>query len=114
MTGHQPLLSMRLRGQHPPFLWVQTSLPANRDWDRYGEHPEVGIGEGDYPELLDLRFAMGLTVIVDGSDPKRVASLGKAFEQAKAKRVICNVDTAGEWPELMSVSDTDGVLTWPK
>lgn len=113
MTGHQPLIAMRLRGQRPPVLWVQTSLQSNRDWARYGERPEIGIEAADYPDLLDLRFAVGLTVLVDGSNPDRVASVGKAFEQV-AKRVICNVDSGGEWPELVSTTDTQGELAWQK
>jgi hypothetical protein len=114
MTGQKPLLEMRLDGRHPSFLWVKTDLPASREWHLQGDQPEIGIEPHDYPELLDLRTAMGSTVMVDGCNAVRVAAVGKAFLNANAARVIVTLDTGGPWPEVVSISDSEGVMTWPK
>lgn len=113
MTGHKPLVEMRMRGQHPPFVWVQTSFEAYPKWRLFGDKPEVGIEAQDYPDLLDLRFAIGLTVLVEGSDAQRVLDVAKAFERAKAKRVIATTDSGGCRPEVVSISDTQGAMNWP-
>ena len=116
MTGHEPIIGLRRAGRLPKagMVWAKTDGTAYRHWHQFGDHAEVGIEAGDYPDLLDLRFASGLTVIVEGTDADRVASVGKAFERAKAKRVIETLNTGGMWCETASVADTLGVLTWPR
>jgi hypothetical protein len=115
MTGHEPIIAMRRRGRLPKAgcLWVKTDLQPNREWHHHDDHAEVGIDAADYPELLDLRYAVGLTVIVEGCMADRVAVVGKAF-QAHAGRVLTTLFSRTVRPESTRLTDTMGVLSWPK
>lgn len=114
MTGQQPIIALRMAKRPIPggCIWVKTDLPAV-PMQFHDDHAEVGIERTDYPDLLDTRFAVGLTVIVEGADADRVASVGKAFER-HAGRVLTTVFDRKPLPESVSIGDTSGVLTWPK
>lgn len=97
-------------------LYVQTDpIKPNREWRQYGEHAEIAIEANDYPELLDLRFALGLRVHVEGMDAQRVEQVAAAFSAAKAARVLTTVFTqvAGRF-EVARLTDTEGIAVWPK
>lgn len=112
MTGHQELIAMRRAGLKPAFAWV-ADFPCKTDWEKWGDQPQICV-HGDTPELEDFRFLVGVTVIVDGQEPSRVDRIAKACA-AHAKRVISNVSMPDHQNclRLTSVTDTDGVLTWP-
>lgn len=117
MIGEKAVFEHRIRGTplRDGALYVHTDLKPDRDWRKYGEHAEIGIEEGDYPELLDLRFAMGLRVHVEGSDPQRVDQVARAFVAARAARVLTTVfERIGGRHEVARLTDTEGILTWPK
>lgn len=107
MTGQDTILAMRRAGRRPDFVWVSDFAQATLD----GLTVRVA---GDTPELLDLRFLVGVTALVDGSDPARVQRIAKACQQV-AKRVIASViQPVNEvrW-ETRQITDTEGALTWP-
>lgn len=103
MTGHERILALRRAGQKPAYVWVSDFSDAMLDGLTVRVH-------GDMPEMLDLRFLVGVTAIVQGDAPKRVERIAKAC-QKHASRVIASVH---EGRKFFSVSDTEGVLTWPE
>ncbi len=59
-----------------------------RDWPEDSAHAEVEIDRTDAPDRLDLRYLVGLTVMVYGYSAGRVNALGDAAERAGAVRVL--------------------------
>ena len=67
MTGHEILLTLRLRGQKPSdvFVMVLDTEPVKRgfmaaeDSINCGGFPEIDISSSDVPNLLDLRCLRG-------------------------------------------------------
>lgn len=101
MTGHERILALRRSGQKPAYVWVSDFADATLDGVTVRVH-------GDMPEMLDLRFLVGVTAIVQGDTAKRVERIAKAC-QKHAARVIASVH---EGRRFTSVSDTEGVMTW--
>ena len=115
MIGDKQVLDHRMRGQVLPdaALYVHTDIKPNREWQRYGERAEVAIEATDYPELLDLRFAVGLRVHVDGRDAQRVDQVAAAFVAAQAARVLTTVyELSNHRAEIVRLTDTEGVMQW--
>lgn len=104
MKGDREILAMRRAGKKPAYVWV-SDLPGPLD----GLTVRVA---GDAPELLDLRFLVGTTVIVEGADASRVDRLAAACKKV-AQRVIASTCTRvrGYW-EVVRVTDSEGVMTW--
>ena len=113
MTGHRELVAMRRAGLKPNYAWI-ADHPCPTDWAKYGDYPQICV-DGDTPELEDFRFLVGVTAIVEGQDPIRVARIATACA-VHAKRVIANVNRqVSEYHrELISTTDTEEVMTWPK
>jgi len=117
VIGDKTIVDMRMAGQAlvRDVIDVYTDIKPSRDWHRYGEVAEVGIEPGDYLDLLDLRFAIGLRVNVHGTDAERVAEVAAAFVRAKADRVIATVfEHVNHRVQIISTTDTQGVLTWQR
>ena len=117
MIGSNLVLESRLRGTplRDAALYVHTDRFPCRDWQRYGEHAEIAVESDDYPELLDLRFAVGLRVHVEGTDAQRVDRVAAAFVAARAARVLTTVFiTTNGWQEVARLTDSEGVMIWPK
>lgn len=88
MRGHLPLLAMRRRGLRPEFITLSAIEPPAWDrWPNLQPFPDVEIEATDSPALLDLRFVVGLPVVVSIDDPQRMRSIVLAAEQAGASRV---------------------------
>lgn len=110
MTGEKAILAMRRAGRKPGFVWVSDFRDAFT-----GDGLTVGV-HGDNPEALDLRFLVGCVAIVEGPDAARVERITKACREAKAARVIASThgrDAQG-FGEVVRVTDTQGVMTWPE
>lgn len=95
MKGADTLVAFRKDGGRPAGVWVSHAADPHKGWslwDKYKGHyryPEVEILPSEVPALLDLRFAIGLTVHVSGMGVyKKAKVLHDAFVQAQAKRVI--------------------------
>lgn len=103
MTGHDHIIRMRRAGRAPTFVWV-SDFP-----DAFLDGLTVRMA-GDTPELADLRFLVGLTAIVEGSDSVRVDRIAKACTAARAQRVIASTHARRD---VVRITDTEDVLTWP-
>ena len=102
MNGHQQLLVMRRAGGYPHAIWVTDGDDRRAvDWHREPNiadgkyHAVVRIDAQDIPEVLDLRWAIGLEVHVCA---ERGASRGRRLHQAlvdaQARRVITSIHGA--------------------
>lgn len=94
MNGHQQLIAMRRTGFVPPAVFVidgPADMNLDNRWtdDLWGSSfAHVRIDERDMPEALDLRFAVGLQVHIDGlRGDERAKRLHDAFVSASAKTV---------------------------
>ena len=117
MRGHEQLLAMRRRGMVPAIVFISCdpdTLGEAGDWQaRTPEMAAVVIEPADQPEMLDLRFLVGLLVKVDGLDAERVERVTQACIEAKAARVIAStVAPAGYGLRITGITDTEGTLGW--
>ena len=108
MTGHDEIRAMRRAGFKPDFVWISDFANCTMD----GKTVRVC---NDVPELLDLRFLVGITAIVEGDNPVRVDRIAKACS-AQAARVIASTHAFdGPYRRVVtSITDTQGTMTWPK
>lgn len=106
MTGHQPIIAMRRAGLKPPYVWIS-------DFDHVPLDGRTVIVAGDTPELLDFRFLIGVTAIVEGRDAARVDRIAAAIQPIAARVVASTFDQAPYYPKVTRVTDTQGVMTWP-
>lgn len=92
MRGHEHIKTMRLQGAVPGLVFVDTDpcqWASWRTWHIETPHnAQVEIELGDFIAGLDLRYARGLKVLVNGSDNDRVKAVGRAFERSGAARVV--------------------------
>jgi hypothetical protein len=93
MRGHEPLLAMRRGGRRPLHVTFTAgpTVTGSDHWSRVPEllpFPEVSVEDRDNLDALDLRFVVGLPVLVDiGPDVERMKRLVLACEAAGAARV---------------------------
>lgn len=107
MNGHQAIIDMRHKGYKPAYVWLQDTGLAPGD-------NAVTLVKTDIPEALDLRFLIGTTVLAESPDKHRLERITRACVQAKAARVIASLYDPKRWSETTEITDTDGVMTWPK
>lgn len=97
MRGHEALLTLRREKKRPRGVWISHS-PTRYclTWNQYADtlpFPEIEILPTESPEVLDLRFVVGLPVHVSGcSDYKKAKKLHDALLAAGAARVTTVVD----------------------
>lgn len=103
MTGDREIREMRRNGLKPSHVWVSDFKDAMLDG------LTVCVA-GDTPEMLDLRFLVGVTVLADSSDPARLKRIASSCEK-HATRVIA---TLSDGRNVLAISDTQGVMTWPE
>jgi hypothetical protein len=108
MRGHQALIELRREKKRPQGVWISHSPSFDcMLWHQNADtlpYPEIEILPNESPEVLDLRFVVGLIVHVSGcSDYKKAKRLHDALLAAKAARVITKVGEVlidsemGEW-----------------
>lgn len=125
MRGHHDLIEMRRKGFIPAYgVEVETDAKSSgwpEQWPQLhawiGVHSPmayVHIGPDERLGLLDLRWAVGLEVRVEGTDSSRVGEVVEAITQAGAARVIGIVFAlrSGGETEAREIIDSGGVLTW--
>lgn len=121
MKGDRQVIEQRMQGQPMPSQCIDVMTDGrkpNPKWRQFGEHAEVSIEASDYPELLDLRFAFGLIVRVEGEETDRVDAIAKAFLKAKAARVMTTVfkRQQNQWGvsfDVVRLTDSAGEMVWP-
>ena len=109
------MIEMRINRRNPKGVWVFHAEDESKSWacwHKYARHdlyPVVEILPAEVPELLDLRFVVGLVVHVSGcADYQKAKRLHDALVAAKAKRVITStkeilIDSeSGEWGNNVS------------
>lgn len=99
MIGDMPLKRIRMAGKAPKAVWVWVGINPTEMSSLWAEIPEfvshahVDILPSDRIELLDLRFAIGLQVHIDGDDTReRILKAHRAFTEAGAKVVATMVE----------------------
>ena len=124
MKGHLPLLAMRRAGKVPAAVWLSLDPDDSwRDWPQnlglsWRKFPDAGgsahilVEPHDNIRVLDLRFLVGLTAWVHGSDAGRVEELHAACAAAGAKRVLSALSEPGPRgePRIAAMFDTAGVF----
>lgn len=117
MRGQDAIIAMRQRGKKPALVFLDllrdhAPMPAWRDWPEVSPAiPTVWVQDDDTPERLDLRFVIGLSVVISGRDAGRVESLKQAAIDAGAQRVIAatlTLDESGQEHRVVSITDTAG------
>lgn len=112
MRGHEGVIAMRQRGKKPALVYLDTMrdhspMRAWQDWpDTSPAIPTVWVQPEDVPHRLDLRFLVGLVVVVTGTDTMRVRALEMAAIEAGAERVIAAEITDDKTPQTVRVTDS--------
>lgn len=110
MRGHLPIIAMRRRHLRPSLVMIDLepdALKCWRDWPAFNPNvADVQIEPKDIPSLLDLRWLIGLNVIITGKDADRVAAMDKACRDHQAARVIAAVCDPDQPVDAMRVTDT--------
>jgi hypothetical protein len=98
MQGQNQIIAARLRGQKPSTVFVEAGLQPSLErfpFDRYenalrfGLYATVNIAPEELGQRLDLRFMVGLRVIVQGDTVSdEVLSLGERIAEAGADHVV--------------------------
>jgi hypothetical protein len=99
VIGDMPLRRMRMAGKAPGSVWVWVGIDEKSiapSWHLFSDFwnlAQVDILPADKIETLDLRFAIGLQVHIQGNDDKyRILKAHRAFSEAGAKLVITLVE----------------------
>jgi hypothetical protein len=91
MRGHEPLIALRRRGLKPGLVNIDLEPSPWRDWADWPEWtavPQIEVLPSDSIRLLDLRFLVGLHVMLGGFDGARVWAMFDACKAAGAARVL--------------------------
>jgi hypothetical protein len=98
MKGHQQIINARLQGQKPSLVFVEAGLAPVAElthFDRYENalayklFATVNIPPHELTARLDLRFLVGLRVVVHGEAVNdAVMALGEKIVEAGAKHVV--------------------------
>lgn len=105
MRGHEQIIALRMQRRAPKsvHIWCGTdALNGWRDWHTSTGHAEVEIQDAEALSGLDLRFTVGMLVMVNGADPFRVAAVHAGCLAAGARRVVSGaVGIDGEMDRLL-------------
>tara|TARA_R110000772_G_scaffold7311_1_gene25022 strand:+ start:1659 stop:1970 length:312 start_codon:yes stop_codon:yes gene_type:complete len=86
MKGHENLIQMRTDGYAPDYVFIN-DFPCETNWNDFNEAVTISTAD-DNIKLLDLRFIVGMNVLVLATDKLRANDLYKACKQHKAKMVV--------------------------
>ena len=90
MKGHEDIITMRRNRMAPAFVFIN-DWPCKTDWMRERAAATV-CTDGDVIQSLDLRFLVGLQVVVSSTDERRAKALFEACKAAGAKAVAsCHI-----------------------
>ena len=105
MRGHTQIIALRMQRKAPKtvHIWCGTdALKGWSDWHTTTGHAEVEIQDSDALSSLDLRFTVGMLVMLNGTDPFRVAAVHAGCLAAGARRVVSGaVGMDGEMGRMM-------------
>lgn len=111
MIGQEMILAMRRNGKKPTHVMVSDF--ADCTLAEYVDDVQTVRVFGDTPELLDFRFLIGSTAMVESSDPDRLHRLVEACKPF-AKRVVGSlIQRVDQWHwDSKAITDTEGFMTW--
>lgn len=121
MTGHEPLIAMRMNGRCPQGLvWIEIGKTREKDWrnwpinpDADGDlHPMIEVSRQDRLSSLDLRCVVGMRVVVQGEDEARTIRVAELVHEAKAKACYVTVYKPGTVKSLSNFCYSEKVTTW--
>ncbi len=117
MKGMDKIIDMRMRGQNPILVFVDTDDETGvlDRWlnDTDPASTNVWIEGKDNPRTLDLRPLVGLQVSITGRDADRVESVRQAVEVAGARRVVGAVVSGRGWQtKVTRFRDSAGADAW--
>jgi hypothetical protein len=103
---------------HDGYFYPDRHWRYLRDCGELGDNIEIDIA--DDPARLDLRWAKGLWVNVQGDDERRVGRLARCLADAGARRVVAawheiHLRPNGEWhcPAQRMTFSNDELSQWP-
>lgn len=98
MTGHEHIIAMRRKGVRPVVAYL-FDFPVCRE---ARQEDAVILSADDRPDRLDLRFLVGLNVVIHSDSAERAAAFYAAAKKAGAARVISAVPNGFD----ITVTDT--------
>lgn len=105
MRGQEAIVKLRLQGTRPDavFVYVLDREPTRGRYDAESAisnsmFPEIEVGAGEAPGLLDLRCLRGTRVHVVGEDESRVRAVARRATEFSPNQVIaCGADGPIIW-----------------
>jgi len=95
MRGHEFLIGLRRKGWKPAMVFIDTQPDPARSWRLWPQvdldFPQVEVLPDDALSSLDLRFLVGLRVLITGRDQRRVERLKDMCFDAGAACVVATV-----------------------
>lgn len=92
MRGHEALIALRKTGVRPQIVFIEAGIDHAETWrtwqDDTPEHAYVEVGPDDAISSLDLRFVVGMNVVISGPDERRVGAVYRLCQESGAKRVL--------------------------
>lgn len=109
MRGQEQLIELRKTGRVPRTVQIFAGIDHSKawlDWHEIGpRHAEVEIADDEFLSGLDLRFVVGLRVILVGGNERRVRSIHAACEAIGAKRVVSAVVIDGATNQVFDTNE---------
>lgn len=118
MFGHDRVIAVRQRGLKPQHLTLWDAPLPRFAIERFPEEtafPTVLIEPKDALHRLDLRFLVGLVVVVNTESIDRAKALEALAVQAGASRVLTFTHEPGPRERVLFATDTQGEepTAWP-
>jgi len=113
MKGADHLMKLRLDGLKPEIVqvWVgNRDFLMSTEWHKYSDtmqYPYIDIEDSDNLDLLDLRFVVGLNVILSGDNSDRLLEVYSRMSKHKPRRLILIHDEEG----ITQILDNKGLLS---
>lgn len=86
MRGHEDLIKLRLQGLKPAWVYINDHK-CRTDWRTDGMPATVCVA-GEAISSLDMRFLVGLSVVVNADDKQRAVALFEAVKLTGAEFVV--------------------------
>lgn len=105
MKGQHDLIKMRMARQTPACVCLY-DFPFDTDWAKWGDLPRVTTHDEPVVDM-DLRFVVGMTVMIESHDQDRAKQLFDKCVSAGAKIVAAsNYPSPKDDPRNMAKSNT--------
>lgn len=99
MRGHEPIIAMRRRGLKPRTVFLDAFEDLSKSWRLWPTvdpaAPQVEVLPDEPLSSIDLRFVVGLRVVITGHCRRRVEALRALCVEAQAARVVAVVCEPG-------------------